>query len=700
MRSYSVRRWIMKKAKESASPFTVLLAGNPNVGKSTVFNALTGLHQHTGNWTGKTVTSSKGSCQINGKDFEIIDLPGTYSLSAHSKEESVARDMVCFGEYDAVAVVCDATTLERCLVLVLEILEATDRVVVLVNLIDEAKKKKISVDCDALSRMLHVPVIPASARSNKGLDKFQEAIYDVCLTEKAVVPVFSYSEKMERALAMLRPDPHIDSRVLRLRLLMNDTAFLETFEERRHIRLCEDEQLNESLEKAQKTLSSEGFDSEKISDLAADTLAFESRKLCASAIGNEKRDDSFDRRLDRVFTGKLTGIPIMLLLLFLVFFITIYAANYPSALLSSAFNFLGDKIRGGLFLAGVPEVLVSMLVDGVWCVMTWVVSVMLPPMAIFFPLFTLLEDFGYLPRVAFNLDHCFKKCQACGKQCLCMCMGFGCNAAGVVGCRIIDSPRERLVAVLTNSLVPCNGRFPTIIAIISMFFVCSLSGGMKSLAACLILTAVVLLSVVMTFLTSFLLSKTLLKGTASSFTLELPSYRVPKLGSVIVRSVFDRTLFVLGRAVVFAAPMGLVIWLLANVKVSGVPVISYASDFLDPVGRLMGLDGVSLLAFILGFPANEIVLPIVLMCYLSGVTLTDSADLSTVFSVLTLHGWTVKTGICYILFSLFHFPCSTTLMTIRKETGSLKYTVLSAVIPTAIGFMICCLVNFVFNFFT
>ena len=479
---------------------------------------------------------------------------------------------------------------------------------------------------------------------------------------------------------------------------MNDMDFIETHERIRG-RFSENEQFAESLEREKNNLLSVGLDSEKIRDLAADTLALESRKICSSTVGSEKRDDSFDRRLDKVFTGRLTGIPIMLCLLFLVFFITIYAANYPSALLSQLFNFLGLKLRELLNTVGAPGILISMLIDGVWCVMTWVVSVMLPPMAIFFPLFTLLEDFGYLPRVAFNLDHCFKKCQACGKQCLCMCMGFGCNAAGVVGCRIIDSPRERLVAVLTNSLVPCNGRFPTIIAIISMFFVCSLSGAVKPFAACLILTAVVLLSVVMTFFVSFLLSKTLLKGTASSFTLELPSYRVPKLGSVIVRSVFDRTLFVLGRAVVFAAPMGFVIWLLANIRVSGLPVISYVSDFLDPLGRLMGLDGVILLAFILGFPANEIVLPIVLMCYLSGVTLTDSADLTAVFGVLSLNGWTIKTGICYILFSLFHFPCSTTLMTIKKETGSVKYTFLSAVIPTAIGFILCCFVNLIYNIF-
>ena len=688
----------MKKAEDSAKPFTVLLAGNPNVGKSTVFNALTGLHQHTGNWTGKTVTSSKGCCKIRGDDFEIIDLPGTYSLSAHSKEESVARDMVCFSDYDAVAVVCDATTLERCLVLVLEILEATNRVVVLVNLIDEATKKNIHVDCQALSKMLRVPVIPASARSNKGLDEFRNALYTVCREEREYTPAFTYGSALENALNGLIIDPETDSRILRLRLLMNDMDFIETHERIRG-RFSENEQFAESLEREKNNLLSVGLDSEKIRDLAADTLALESRKICSSTVGSEKRDDSFDRRLDKVFTGRLTGIPIMLCLLFLVFFITIYAANYPSALLSQLFNFLGLKLRELLNTVGAPGILISMLIDGVWCVMTWVVSVMLPPMAIFFPLFTLLEDFGYLPRVAFNLDHCFKKCQACGKQCLCMCMGFGCNAAGVVGCRIIDSPRERLVAVLTNSLVPCNGRFPTIIAIISMFFVCSLSGAVKPFAACLILTAVVLLSVVMTFFVSFLLSKTLLKGTASSFTLELPSYRVPKLGSVIVRSVFDRTLFVLGRAVVFAAPMGFVIWLLANIRVSGLPVISYVSDFLDPLGRLMGLDGVILLAFILGFPANEIVLPIVLMCYLSGVTLTDSADLTAVFGVLSLNGWTIKTGICYILFSLFHFPCSTTLMTIKKETGSVKYTFLSAVIPTAIGFILCCFVNLIYNIF-
>ena len=689
----------MKKTEETKKPFTVLLAGNPNVGKSTVFNALTGMRQHTGNWTGKTVSTAKGSFREKGSDFELVDLPGTYSLSAHSKEESVARDMICFGKYVAVAVVCDATTLERCLVLVLETLEVTNKVVVLVNLIDEAKKKKIRIRCDKLSEILKVPVIPASARSNKGLDEFRRAIDKMCRDKREYEPVFSYEDVIESALNELEINKSFDNRMLRLRLFMNDADFIDTFEKSHNIRLSDDEKLCKSLAAVKKSLLNKGLDNENVSDTVADTLACQSRKISREIVDSEERDDSFDRRLDKVFTGKLTGIPIMLLLLSLVFFITIYAANYPSTLLSDLFNFLGTKLRGFLSVTGMPEILISMLIDGVWCVMTWVVSVMLPPMAIFFPLFTLLEDFGYLPRAAFNLDRCFKKCEACGKQCLCMCMGFGCNAAGVVGCRIIDSPRERLVAILTNNLVPCNGRFPTIIAIISMFFVCSLSLKMQPIAASLILTAVVLLSVVMTFLTSFFLSKTLLKGTASSFTLELPSYRVPKLGSVIVRSVFDRTLFVLGRAVLFAAPMGLVIWLLANIKVSGLPIISYASDFLDPLGRLMGLDGVILLAFILGFPANEIVLPIVLMCYLSGVTLTDSADLSAVFGVLSLNGWTIKTGICYILFSLFHFPCSTTLMTIKKETGSVKYTVLSAVIPTAIGFVLCFAVNLIYNLF-
>ncbi|MGN1444279.1 MAG: ferrous iron transport protein B [Acutalibacteraceae bacterium] len=684
----------MKKTEEPKKPYTVLLAGNPNVGKSTVFNALTGMRQHTGNWTGKTVTTAKGSFREKGSDFEIVDLPGTYSLSAHSKEESVARDMICFYEYDAVAVVCDATTLERCLVLVLETLEVTNKVVVLVNLIDEAKKKKIKIHCDQLSEILKVPVIAASARSGGGLNEFRDALYTMCRDTRTYEPVLTYESGIEAALSGLEASELLNNRMMKTRLLTGDTDFIEAFETNCGKKLSEDQKLFQSIEAARKKLLQENLDKEKLSDKIADTLAQHSRDICRKVVESEKRDDSFDRRLDKVFTGKLTGIPIMLLLLALVFFITIYAANYPSELLSELFNFLGNKFRGFLSAFGTPMVVISMLIDGVWCVMTWVVSVMLPPMAIFFPLFTLLEDFGYLPRVAFNLDRCFKKCEACGKQCLCMCMGFGCNAAGVVGCRIIDSPRERLVAILTNNLVPCNGRFPTIIAIISMFFVCSLSSKMQPIAASLILTAVVLLSIAMTFLTSFFLSKTLLKGTASSFTLELPSYRVPKLGSVIVRSVFDRTLFVLGRAVVFAAPMGLVIWLLANIKVSGLPIISYASDFLDPIGRLMGLDGVILLAFILGFPANEIVLPIVLMCYLSGVTLTDSADLSAVFSVLSLNGWTIKTGICYILFSLFHFPCSTTLMTIKKETGSVKYTVLSAVLPTVIGFVLCCLVNF------
>ena len=312
---------------------------------------------------------------------------------------------------------------------------------------------------------------------------------------------------------------------------------------------------------------------------------------------------------------------------------------------------------------------------------------MLPPMAIFFPLFTLLEDLGYLPRIAYNLDKPFKKCCACGKQALTMCMGFGCNAAGIVGCRIIDSPRERLLAVLTNSFVPCNGRFPMIITMITAFFC---SGGVR---AALVMTAVVALSVGMTLIVTKLLSHTLLKGIPSSFTLELPPYRKPQVGKIIVRSIFDRTVFVLGRAVAVAAPAGLIIWLLSNVHIGGASLIAHAADFLDPIGHLMGLDGVILVAFILGLPANEIVVPIIIMQYLSQGTLSQLGSIAEIHSLFVANGWTRVTAVCMIMFALMHWPCSTTLLTVKKETGSMKWTILAAAIPTLAGFAACVLIN-------
>ena len=379
----------------------------------------------------------------------------------------------------------------------------------------------------------------------------------------------------------------------------------------------------------------------------------------------------------------------MILMLAIIFWLTISAANYPSSLLSSLFDYAGIYLSRLIVFLKAPTWLHSLLIDGIYKVLTWVVSVMLPPMAIFFPLFTLLEDVGYLPRIAYNLDKPFKCCKACGKQALTMCMGFGCNAAGVIGCRIIDSPRERLIAILTNNLVPCNGRFPAFIALISMFFVASDNGFFGSLIATLLLTVIILIGIMATFLCSGLLSKTILKGVPSSFTLELPPYRKPQIGKVVIRSIFDRTLFVLGRAVAIAAPAGLIIWLFANITIGNNSILHHCSTFLDPFAKLLGLDGVILMAFILGFPANEIVLPLIIMAYLSNGTITEIDSIIEIKSLFIQNGWTAVTAICTMIFSLFHWPCSTTLLTIKKETNSLKWTAVAAVLPTLIGMILC-----------
>lgn len=683
--------------KSSPDDRVLALAGNPNVGKSTVFNALTGLRQHTGNWPGKTVANAQGRCERGGKGYVLVDLPGTYSLMAHSAEEEVARDFLCFGGADGAVVVCDATCLERNLNLVLQVLELEPRTVVCVNLMDEARKKDIRVDLEALSRRLGVPVVGTSAGRGEGLENLMKAIDAVTATLQPPEPMkVKYLAPIEAAVAVLEPliemrlEGRLPGRWTALRLLDDDRCLMDSLSAAVGYDLREDSEIQDALSQALRSLEEAGISREVLRDRIVSCLILAAEDVASEVVCFAREDCARrERRLDRLLTSRATGIPIMLFLLAGVLWLTISGANYPSQLLAKGLFLLQNRLYDFLIYIRAPEWLCNALALGVFRVLAWVVSVMLPPMAIFFPLFTLLEDFGYLPRVAFVLDHAFQKAKACGKQALTLCMGFGCNAAGVVGCRIIDSPRERLIAIMTNNFVPCNGRFPTLIAIITMFFVGSAAGAGKSLLSALMLTGVIVLGVLLTFWVSRALSATVLKGVPSSFTLELPPYRKPRIGQVIIRSVLDRTLFVLGRAVVVAAPAGLIIWIFANVRVGELSILAHCTGFLDPFARLLGLDGVILMAFILGFPANEIVIPIMLMAYLATGSLTDYESLDSLRILLINHGWTWLTAVCTMLFSLIHWPCSTTCLTIGKETRSVKWTLLAFVIPTGIGIVVC-----------
>ena len=599
--------------------YTAALAGNPNVGKSTVFNALTGMHQHTGNWPGKTVEVAEGAYVWRGASFRLVDLPGTYSLRADSPEEELARDFICGGNADVTVVVADATCLRRNLHLAVQLRSRTPRLVLCLNLMDEARKKGVTVDTEALSRALAAPVVTTAARSGEGLDALRTAVLDMARRTPQDDPWLP---------------PEDDSAAMARRAAEIADACLSCRPEDVHVR---------------------------------------------------------DRRLDRLLTSPTVGLPVMLLLLGLVFWLTIWGANAPSALLSRGLMALQAPLRS--LLAGAPPWVQGALVDGVYRTAAWVVAVMLPPMAIFFPLFTLLEDAGYLPRVAFMMDGCFRAAGGSGRQSLTMCMGFGCNACGVTGCRIIDSPRERLVAILTNAFVPCNGRFPTLIALISLFFLGGSLGFGRSLLATALFLGCILFAVAMTLLASRLLTATVLRGQLSAFSLELPPYRMPRVGQVLVRSLLDRTLFVLGRAVTVAAPAGLLIWILGSISVRGGSLLTVLAGALDGPGRLMGLDGMVLLAFLLGFPANEIVLPVLLMGYLQTGSLTDYGSLAELSAVLTANGWTAETAVCMLVLCLLHFPCGTTCLTILHETGSARWTALAAALPTAMGAAVCMVIH-------
>ena len=672
---------------------TVALAGNPNVGKSTLFNRLTGGKQHTGNWTGKTVGTAAGRIRRQ-PDTLLVDIPGTYSLAARSAEEEAARDFLCFGAHDGIAVVCDAGSLHRSILLALQILECSGRVILCVNLMDEAARQGTGIDTALLSDRLGIPVVGMSAARGEGTEKFLQALDAIPDRAPCPIPLPIAAETALAPLAALldtRITP-LPARWLALQLAIGEESMLRALRVHGIVDPDSDPALAEALSACLRALRRENIDPLTLSDMAAEALGKSADELLRGVVTHSASKQRLAAP-DRLLTHRWLALPAMGALLALVLWLTVAGANVPSALLSEWLFALGELLRGALTALGLPAVVISAVVDGVWRTTAWVVAVMLPPMAIFFPLFTLLEDIGLLPRLAFALDGAFRHCGACGKQGLTMCMGLGCNAVGVTGCRIIDSPRERLIAIITNSFMPCNGRFPALILLMGAWF--SGQGALSSLRGALMLTCALALATGMTLLGSRLLSATVLRGLPSAFTLELPPYRRPRVGQILWRSLRERTAIVLCRALAVAAPAGLIIWLLANLTVGGSSILSHFSALFDPLGRFFGLDGVILLAFLLGLPANEIVLPIMLMCYAGGGMLAEAGTAEQTRLLLEGAGWTHFTALGVMLFTLMHWPCSTTLLTIRRETGRMKWTLLAAALPTAFGLAACLLLRFI-----
>jgi ferrous iron transport protein B len=691
---------------EKGHDYLVALAGNPNTGKSTVFNALTGLRQHVGNWPGKTVARAEGSFTYMRKRYKLIDLPGTYSLLSTATDEEIARNFLLFGHPEVVVVVVDSTILERNLNLVLQVLEISNRVVICLNLVDEAARKGMKVDAEQLSLDLGVPVVPTVANVGKGLNDLTKAIAGVA---SGTIPTnprrFALQAEIRKALDEVTP--HVEKvlgdlpniRWIIMRLLEGDARIRQTLENGELASLAKlnqkvsagttptEDELKELFNHVQIAASRirEFFHDHIVSSIYADAEVIASKTV--SKAKGPKSD--LDAKIDRILTSRIVGFPIMIALLIGVFWITIEGANIPSQLLAEGLFWLEELFTSLVRWFGAPGWLEGLLVHGAYRGLAWVVSVMLPPMAIFFPLFTLLEDVGYLPRVAFNLDRVFKWAGAHGKQTITMCMGFGCNAAGVISCRTISSPRERVIAILTNNFAPCNGRWPTLILMATVFMATAFPPAISSVMASFAMVTITLIGIVATFIVSALLSRTLLRGEDSFFVLEMPSYRRPQVLRVLYTSLIDRTIKVLYRAIIWAAPAGAVIWILGNVYVGNETLMSRIAGMLSPIGLLIGLDGIILLAFIIALPANEIVIPTIIMGYTGASMMIELESMVELHALFTAQGFTVITAVSLMLFLVLHYPCATTTHTIWKETKSAKWTLLSNLIPLAVALLVC-----------